>query len=432
MMAALLFVLTATVVLLPMLPALIEWRWPSDVVPLHIDTEDALDPPFLARTFAARLRTAVADGQQRLGRSLLALAPPGAVWTFIERERRSGLSRRVWHAGGDIQLPAGMTFLAEVAAGRHLRTAPREVYRALSAGQQLHLAAGSTVLRWAHGAQVEVHSGCMLAGRISADAQIKLLGAANFTLLHAPAVCFGIDPVRAAARLAPPLAVASAGLPPPVQWNAVAGRGTCEAALALRAGTAWRGDLVCQSDLTLGPRCSAAGSLKAHGHLLAGAGCHIAGNLVTVGRIELGAACAVLGSVISETEIVLGAGCVIGAPGRLATVAAPRILVAPDVVVHGTVWAGKVGRTHAPGGADEALSLPGDLLDGLASGPNSGPGSDAGGDSANGLGSRPGKGPGQRPGGGLGAGPAADDDSGFADWAETRLDPRPAAAPVTA
>ncbi len=404
MMAALLFVLTATVVLLPMLPALIEWRWPSDVVPLHIDTEDALDPPFLARSFAARLRNVLADGQQRLGRSLIALAPPGAVWTFIERERRSGLSRRVWHAAGDIQLPAGMTFLAEVAAGRHLHTAPREVYRALSAGQQLHLAAGSTVLRWAHGAQVDVHGGCMLAGRITADEQITLWGAANFTLLHAPAVCFGIDPVRAAARLAPPLAVASAGLPAPVQWNAVAGRGTCAAALTLRAGTAWRGDLVCQSDLTLGPRCSAGGSLKAHGHLLAGAGCHIAGNLVTHGRIALGAACAVQGSVISETEIVLGAGCVIGAPGRLATVSAPRILVAPDVVVHGTIWAGKVGRTHAPGAADEALSLPGGVVSGLDSGAASGTASGTGSDTG-----------------------SADDD-GCADWAETRLEPRPAPA----
>ena len=359
MMAALLFLLTATAVLLPMLPALIEWRWPSDVVPLHIDTEDALDPPFLARSFVARLRTAVAEGQLRLGRSLIALAPSGEVWTFIERERRSGLSHRVWHAVGDIHLPAGMAFLAEVAAGGHLHTGPREVYRALSAGQHLHLAAGSTVLRWAHGAQVDVHSGCMLAGRISADKHITLWGEANFTLLHAPTVCFGIDPARAAARLAPLLSVVSAGLPEPVRWNGLAERGTCDAALDLRAGTAWRGDLVCQSDLTLGPRCSAGGSLKAHGDLLAGAGCHIAGNLVSTGRIELGAACAVHGSVISETEIVLGAGCVIGAPGRLTTVAAPRILIAPDVVVHGTVWAGKVGRTLAVREAGEALpSLP--------------------------------------------------------------------------
>ena len=369
MMAALLFLLTATAVLLPMLPALIEWRWPSDVVPLHIDTEDALDPPFLARSFVARLRTAVAEGQLRLGRSLIALAPSGEVWTFIERERRSRLSHRVWHAVGDIHLPAGMAFLAEVAAGGHLRTAPGEVYRALSAGQHLHLAAGSTVLRWAHGAQVEVHSGSMLAGRISADKHITLWGEANFTLLHAPTVCFGIDPARAAARLAPLLSVVSAGLPEPVRWNGLAERGTCDAALDLRSGTAWHGDLVCQSDLTLGPRCSAGGSLKTHGDLLAGVGCHIAGNLVSKGRIELGAACAVHGSVISETEIVLGAGCVIGAPGRLATVAAPRLLIAPDVVVHGTVWAGKVGRTQAVREAGQALpSLPNSQLSSMDGG----------------------------------------------------------------
>ena len=406
-MAWLLFTLTALAVLLPMLPAIIEWRWPSDVVPLHIDTEDALDPPLLARSFVARLRTAVAEGQMRLGRSLIALAPAGDVWTFIERERRSGLSRRVWHAVGDIALPAGMTFLAEVAAGRHLRTAPREVYRALSAGQRLHLAAGSTVLRWAHAAQVDVHNGSMLAGRVSADERITLWGAASFTLLHAPTVCFGTDPARAAARLAPPLSVPSAGLPKAVRWDSVAGRGTCDVALSLRAGTAWQGDLVCQTDLTLGPRCFAGGSLKAHGNLLVGAGCRIAGNLVTEGRIELGAACAVHGSLVSETEIVIGAGCVIGRPGALATVAAPRIQIGPDAVVHGTVWAGKVGRTLPAGAADDGLaalaSLPvGDLSSDRSNDPASAPTSDPT------------------------SGPTSGDDD--ADWPEARHEPKPAQA----
>lgn len=406
-MAWLLFTLTALAVLLPMLPAIIEWRWPSDVAPLHIDTEDALDPPLLARSFVARLRTAVAEGQMRLGQSLIALAPAGDVWTFIERERHSGLSLRVWHAVGDIALPAGMTFLAEVAAGRDLRTAPHEIYRALSAGQRLHLAAGSTVLRWAHAAQVDVHNGSMLAGRVSADERITLWGAASFTLLHAPTVCFGTDPARAAARLAPPLSVPSAGLPKAVRWDSVAGRGTCDVALSLRAGTAWQGDLVCQTDLTLGPRCFAGGSLKAHGNLLVGAGCRIAGNLVTEGRIELGAACAVHGSLVSETEIVIGAGCVIGRPGALATVAAPRIQIGPDAVVHGTVWAGKVGRTLPAGAADDGLaalaSLPvGDLSSDRSNDPASAPTSDPT------------------------SGPTSGDDD--ADWPEARHEPKPAQA----
>ena len=45
--------LTLSVMVLPLLPALQEWLRPSDVAPLKIDESDALDPPGLAHGFAA-------------------------------------------------------------------------------------------------------------------------------------------------------------------------------------------------------------------------------------------------------------------------------------------------------------------------------------------------------------------------------------------
>ena len=366
MIEAGLFLLTALVVLLPMGPALIEWRWPSDVVPLPIDGRDALDPPFLAQSFATQLAQAMAAGQPRLGRSLIARAPMQGELPLTERELKWLRSRRVWFAPGDLALPARMSFLGEVAVEGRLRTAPDAVYRGLRAGGQLVLAEHSTVLRWAHGAEVDVHSGCELAGRISADARINLLGPANFMLLHAPLLCFGTHPAQqdeappwtefAGAHTAWGNSAAFAraqqagdcgGLLGPVVWNPVARRGTCDGPLQVAGGSHWRGDLVCQGDLALGPRCQASGSLKVHGDLALSAGCRIAGSLVVSGRIDLGMACVVLGSVVSEDEIVLGAGCIVGAPGLLATVSAPRIRVAPNVVVHGTIWALESGRTQS-------------------------------------------------------------------------------------
>ena len=366
MIEAGLFLLTALVVLLPMGPALIEWRWPTDVVPLPIDGRDALDPPFLARSFVVQLAQAMASGQPRLGRSLIARAPMQGELPLTERELKWLRSRRVWFAPGDLALPARMSFLGEVAVEGRLRTAPDTVYRGLRAGGHLVLAEHSTVLRWAHGAEVDVHSGCELAGRISADERINLLGPANFMLLHAPVLCFGTHPAQhdeappwtefAGARSAwgnsaalsrPQPAGDCGGLPAPVVWDPVARRGTCDGPLQVAGASHWLGDLVCQGDLALGPRCRASGSLKVHGDLALAAGCHIAGSLVVGGRIDLGMACVVLGSVVSEDEIVLGAGCIVGAPGLLATVSAPRIRVAPDVVVHGTIWALESGRTQS-------------------------------------------------------------------------------------
>ena len=352
----LLFALTALVVLLPMLPAVAEWRWPSDVKPLSIDTRDALDPPFLARSFALRLTTALALGQTRLGRSQIAEAPPRDGWPLYAGERRAAASRRVWYAVGDAELPPKISFLAEVAAHGTLRTAAGGLHRALWAGRQLKLAPRSCVLRWAHGAQVDVGPGCRLTGRVSADDWITVRSDATFTLLHAPTVRFmpaRSEPVASATGVFP------LGLPDAVTWDAAAARGTCDELLDVGAHRAWRGDLVCRADLLLGTGCNAHGSLKAHGDIMAGAGSIISGSVVAEGSITLGAGCAVRGSVISETAIVLGIGCVVGAPGHPATVAAPSIAVAPGVVVHGTLWAGESGRAHGDA-VEQALAEPGE------------------------------------------------------------------------
>ena len=366
MTAAALLLLTCAVMLLPMLPALIEWRWPSDVVPLHIDGQDALDPPFLARSFHQQLLEALSQGKSRLGRSLIARVSGLGDLRLSERELARGRSRRVWIAPRDLTLPAGITYLGEVSADGHLRTSPGAVCRGLRAGGRLVLDERSTVLRWAHATQVEVHSACDLAGRISADERIHLLGPANFMLLHAPVLSFGNDPGQAdddmpwvptphlrtawgsSAALTPQQrGQRPGGLPAPVAWNEVARRGTSAVALQVAGGSHWLGDLVCHDDCTLGLRCHASGSLKVHGDLVLGAGSRVAGSLVASGRIELGMGCVVLGSVMSETEVVLGSGCVIGAPGILATVSAPIVRVAPDVLVHGTLWASESGRTQS-------------------------------------------------------------------------------------
>ena len=63
----LLVALTLLVIVLPLLPALQEWRRPSDVTPLPIDEADALEPDYMARRFGARLDDAIERGLIELG-----------------------------------------------------------------------------------------------------------------------------------------------------------------------------------------------------------------------------------------------------------------------------------------------------------------------------------------------------------------------------
>lgn len=529
MTAALVLLLaTLAVVTLPLLPALREWRRPSDVTPLPIDEADALEPDYLARRFAQRIDHALKQGVGQVGDTPLSNLPRSSQWpagTLTKKEQRTGRSERIWYSPGDAVLPQGLHGLAEIAARGLLRAAGGHTYRALLAGGRLLLPPRVRVMRWAHGRSVVVGDQCRLSARISADELILLGRNVSFSLLHAPAICFagllpadaqgslaGIEGVTwvdgdSVARVDGPLTVpalrhwqgdlAVAGhvslgegcvargsiqaagmislgagalvtgalttpgeiyLAPGVQvrasivsesavvlgpgcvigvpgahatvraprvdigkgvivhgrvwsgsrlltvgdaygeldqdgpqdredgvyslddgveWDDVTGRGVALASLRVAPGRSWDGDLVCHGDLSLGPRCHAAGALKAHGDIGLGAGGCVDGSVIAQGEIVVGAGVHVLGSVASETAVVLGPGCQVGAPGRPATVCAPRIEVALGVVVHGTVWAGDSGDAlgtmqllaeggrHNPnhpddhGADDDAANLPG-------------------------------------------------------------------------
>lgn len=357
-----LFSLTALVLLLPMLPALREWRRPRDATPLHIDAQDALDPDLLARRFADRLAQALREGADhlndqplvRLAEAAQTAGPAGHPWPLTADEQARGRSQRLWSAAGSVQLPAHIAFHAEVAADDDLRSAEGATYRALLAGRQLWLAEGSQVLRWAHGHDVVVAEGAAIHGRCTAQQRLTLLGQARFQLLHAPLLQFGAP--------LPPEPEVPAVLPQPdatlpIEWHAGAGRGVAHADLRMPPRHGWQGDLVGMGQVQLGEGCHARGSLKARRTLTAGAGTRIDGHVIAEGAIELGEGCLVQGVVASETAVRLGRGCRIGLPGRPATVTAPHIEVAEGVVVHGTVWAGEQGLALG-GSTGAALATP--------------------------------------------------------------------------
>lgn len=361
----LLFGLTALAILWPMLPALSEWARPTDSLPLQIDACDTLDPPCLARAFAHQLATAIASGKTQLGSSILAQVPALGQWPLDALERSKGSSQRVWHSQGDATMPAGIRFLAEVSAQGRLRTSGG-IYRALWAGRQLELTPGTQVLRWAHGARVDVGQGCYLDGRISAQEWITVGGGTSFVLLHAPVVRFLPEAEKqpdAANQPVEPASVSQMGLPKSVVWDASTKRGVCESALKVAPNSAWQGDLVCRDHLFVGQSCHAHGSLKAQGDLVLAADTRVTGSVVAQGQVTLKAGCKVRGLVVSETAIVIDAGCMIGAPGHPSTVAAPRIRVASDVVVFGTLWAGERGSADGLANAFKQAQAPADAPD---------------------------------------------------------------------
>lgn len=365
MMLALLVGLVLLVLVLPLLPALCEWRRPRDVVPLKIDETDALDPLYLAHSFAVLLAEAVKVGATYLGGSDIAHVTRGANGVpLLVTEVAAKRTDRLWHIQGDIHLPENIGFYAEVSASAGLHMAAHNVYRALWAGGLATVAPFSTVLRWVHGRAVHVGAGCHLAGRVTAQDTLAIEPGVFFMLLHASRIDFVAQHERCRAH--PPVTnlsyVAITDWPDGAVWNPQVCRAFARSALQVGDRHAWHGDIVCLADLGLGQYCKADGSLKARGSLHVGIGCHISGSVVANGSVYLAANCEVLGSVLSETAIVVGLGCTIGAPGNPATITAPYIDMAPGATVYGTVWAEEKGWTT------ELASRTSTVLNGLSLG----------------------------------------------------------------
>lgn len=359
----LLIALTLLVVLLPLLPALEEWRRPTDVTPLPIDEADALEPDYMARRFAARLDEAVGQSLISMGNVPLVVLTREAVrapWPLDEREARTGRTRRIWHTEGDCALPERLHGLAEISARGAMRTAPRHAYRALLSGGQLALAERVRVMRWAHGHRVSIADRCSLPGRVTADEVIMVGREVSFSLLHAPAIRFtGLMPEQ---TTIPPTGWWSIGRAEGVTWDATRMAGHAARDLHVPPLRRWTGELTVQGHLSLGEGCIAQGTLRASGSISVAAGCKVLGGMVSPGEIYLAAGTEVQSSIVSERAVVLGPGCVIGVPGAHATVRAPRVDIGRGVVVHGTVWSGSrmitVGRD-----SDIDADLAGDSLD---------------------------------------------------------------------
>ena len=340
-MLALLLLATLSVVLLTMAPALREWLRPSDVQPLSIEEDDALEPLYLARSFALRLADALRVGACMLGRTdIVACGPGGVLPALTAQEQADRVSHRLWHAPGDLELPQGMAFYAEVSAQGVLRTAAHGVYKALWAAQRLQLGSHVSVLRWAHAAEVAVGPDCHLEGRVTAAQRVVLAPGTRFGLLHAPRLEF--QPV--AARQAAGLPCVGAAAPAGMAWDAASRRAISRGPLVLQAAACLQGDLVCHGDLTLGAGCTVRGSIKVHGGIVAGVGCQVEGSVFATRGIRLGPDCSVRGVLTSEAAVALATGCTVGTPAALSTVCAPRLEIAAGVVVHGTAWAQEHGR----------------------------------------------------------------------------------------
>ncbi len=362
-----LFGITAFLVVLPLIPALVEWRARTDVQPLRVVQQSEVDVRHLARGFRnyvmsffepilaeCRESGGIREGELEDGTRYI-VTHDGQASVLNEAEELKGSTERLVLGCADLNLPANTLFLKEIYAHGSVRGAARSVYRAILADGDVRLGPSSRSLRWLHADQdIYAEAGSVLHGRVSADRLITLEDGCGFERLHAPRVELG-EPAGPAADAIPTAEEGrpSAVLQPEDLPNLVeveAGRWLVEKELDVPPNVWVEANLVVTGHGRIREGSRIVGSIKSHADLFLERGVHVEGSAVSGRALFMGPDCRVHGPLLAEGEIRIDSGSVVGTASSLTTVSAREIYAALGVVVHGTVWA------HVDGWVSSAVS----------------------------------------------------------------------------
>jgi cytoskeletal protein CcmA (bactofilin family) len=331
---------------LPLAPALIEVFRRKDAGPLPTRKDDGNIRNF-ARAFRRYIEPVQADLASCAARNSIieARLPDGAYVLLVGKEGMYDVPEDTVQTlalfAKESSLPDNLTFTKDVYANHPLYSGKRNCFRALLGEDNISLAEESCVLRWLHAeGKIQVGQRSRLFGRASSEKAIYLSTGCNFERTHAPAIF-----TSAGSALEVATDAGTANYPP--EKICKLGRSRINGDLHLGSGEMLLGNIIVTGSIQVDERTRIFGSAKGNGDIDLREQAEVHGSLVSTRTIHIASNCCVKGPVLAENEIIIGAGTQIGTPDSLTTVSAPRIRIAPDCVVHGTLWARVEGRVEA-------------------------------------------------------------------------------------
>lgn len=349
------FASTLALFIIPLLPALIEWRGRSDDQPLQVVRGYDGD----IRYFAVRFRQMLDDTlpgltqgriaagtpvEGRLGRDTYQLLAPNQQPTFGPLEDMSQSTNRMILGSGSLTLPGGFFFEKEIYAFGRIMCGSRSSYRVLLAEDVIELAGDCDVVRWAHSNTcISVGQMSRLYGRISADQEIRLERDTRFVRMFAPKIHFGPSISVHRPDVAPPDLARTPFPAPDSLLDSTSERWLIEGMLNVPAASFHAGNLVVENNLSIAEGTLIQGDLKSGADLRLGANVQVLGAIVADGNIHIGPGCRIAGPIISEGRITIEAESCIGTQDQPTTIAAHEIHIEEGVLAHGSVWARELG-----------------------------------------------------------------------------------------
>ncbi len=246
------------------------------------------------------------------------------------------------------QLPDNLAVDREVYARSSFVGGKGMRMRALLAASNANLAAGTTIVRWAHADDVlTVEGESSLFGRATAGKELRIASNVHFERIMAPRIVVGsegdefVPPPVGDSLHSEPWARPMTDRITQMSPDTLRVRGD----LIVPEGAVVTNNLVVLGALVLERGCQLHGSAKANeGIQLAGENI-ITGSLTARKDLHVGERCLITGPIIGEGEIRIGAHSIVGTPQSLTTVTAPEITLCRGATIYGVVSARVAGRT---------------------------------------------------------------------------------------
>lgn len=337
---------TGAMIALPLAPAIIEAIWRKDASPIPTRKDDGD-----IRNFARSLRRYIEPLQEDLADCTARNAivesrlSDGAYVLLVGKEGMYDVPEDTVHTlvlfARQCSLPDNLTFTKDVYAAHCFYSGRRNYFRALLGEDDLYLGEGAHVLRWIHSeGKIVIGQQSRIFGRASSEKAIYFSRGCTFERTHAPAI------FTSPASELQPATEDTPGNALPQKIHKL-GRSRINGDLHLGSDEMLLGNIIVTGSIRVDERTHIFGSAKGNGDIEVREQVEIQGSLVSTKTIRLASNCYVKGPLLAENEIVIGPGTQIGTPNSLTTVSAPRIRIAPDCVVHGTLWARVEGRVEA-------------------------------------------------------------------------------------
>ena len=340
-----LFAATAVLLLLPLLPAMIEYRGKTDAQPLRVVQDYAGEIRHFSHSFRdfvqglqaplreCALQGSTGSGSLRDGSEYILLGH-GALYFFQPEELEQHLCNRVILCAGSFSTPDQMAFAKEMQINGDLQGGIANVFRALLVERDAKLAAGSTVLRWMHAlGSIRAGRNCAFHGRLSSDKLIHLEPGCKFERMNAPRIEFGLCQREPSGS---PAAVES-------QLDVPLHRLLLHEDLEVPAGKVIEGSVVSRGEIRIGAGARIKGSVKSNRDLITAEGVHIEGTAISAGKMRIGGGAVVHGPILAEHGLSIGSGTRCGSEQQPTTISAPEIHIEYGVLAFGTVWAKEQG-----------------------------------------------------------------------------------------